>query len=161
MRVISNKALKDFAEVHTQADNLLQSWRQLIESRSFGSFADLKQVFNSVDRVGDFYVFNIGGNKYRLVATIAYSVQVLAVLVTLLSDFIADYEDKHTPRTTVTGRTMLAFLMEQHGLKQADLSEIGSQGVVSELLSGKRELTTKHIKLLAHRFNVPVSVFIE
>jgi len=85
----------------------------------------------------------------------------LAVLVTLLSDFIADYEDKHTPRTTVTGRTMLAFLMEQHGLKQADLSEIGSQGVVSELLSGKRELTTKHIKLLAHRFNVPVSVFIE
>ena len=49
----------------------------------------------------------------------------LAVLVTLLSDFIADYEDKHTPRTTVTGRTMLAFLMEQHGLKQADLSEIG------------------------------------
>ena len=85
----------------------------------------------------------------------------LAVLVTLLSDFIADYEDKHTPRTTVTGRTMSAFLMEQHGLKQADLSEIGSQGVVSELLSGKRELTTKHIKLLAHRFNVPVSVFIE
>ena len=85
----------------------------------------------------------------------------LAVLVTLLSDFIADYEDKHTPRTTVTGRTMLAFLMEQHGLKQADLSEIGSQGVVSELLSGKRELTTKHIKLLAHLFNVPVSVFIE
>ncbi len=85
----------------------------------------------------------------------------LAVLVTLLSDFIADYEDKQTPRPTITGRAMLAFLMEQHGLKQAALSEIGSQGVVSELLSGKRELTTKHIKLLASRFNVPVSVFIQ
>lgn len=85
----------------------------------------------------------------------------LAVLVTLLSDFIADYEDKQTPRPTIIGRAMLAFLMEQHGLKQAALSEIGSQGVVSELLSGKRELTTKHIKLLASRFNVPVSVFIQ
>lgn len=85
----------------------------------------------------------------------------LAVLVSLLSDFIADYEDRHNQLPIVTGRAMLAFLMEQHGLKQAALSEIGSQGVVSELLSGKRELTTKHIKLLASRFNVPVSVFIQ
>lgn len=84
----------------------------------------------------------------------------LAVLVSLLSDFIADYEDKHNHTPIVTGRAMLAFLMEQHGLKQADLAEIGSQGVVSELLSGKREFTTNHIKLLAARFNVPVSVFL-
>ena len=79
MRVISNKALKDFAAVHTQADNLLQAWRQLIESRSFGSFADLKQVFNSVDRVGEFYVFNIGGNKYRLIAAIHFDKQRLFI----------------------------------------------------------------------------------
>ena len=84
----------------------------------------------------------------------------LAVLVSLLSDFIADYEDRHNQPPIVTGRAMLAFLMEQHGLKQADLSEIGSQGVVSELLNGKREFTTNHIKLLATRFNVPVSVFL-
>ncbi|HMU87065.1 MAG TPA: helix-turn-helix domain-containing protein [Agitococcus sp.] len=84
----------------------------------------------------------------------------LAVLVSLLSNFIADYEDRHNQPPIVTGRAMLAFLMEQHGLKQADLSEIGSQGVVSELLNGKREFTTNHIKLLAARFNVPVSVFL-
>lgn len=79
MRVISNKALKDFAEVYTQADSLLQAWRQLMESRSFGGFADLKQVFNSVDRVGDFYVFNIGGNKYRLIAAIHFDKQRLFI----------------------------------------------------------------------------------
>ena len=77
--MISNKALKDFAELHTQADTLLQAWRQLIESRDFGSFADLKQVFNSVDRVGDFYVFNIGGNKYRLIAAIHFDKQRLFI----------------------------------------------------------------------------------
>ena len=65
--------------MHTQADGLLQAWRQLIESCSFGSFADLKQVFNSVDRVGDFYVFNIGGNKYRLIAAIHFDKQRLFI----------------------------------------------------------------------------------
>ncbi|MFO1373730.1 MAG: type II toxin-antitoxin system HigB family toxin [Agitococcus sp.] len=79
MRVISNKALKDFAEVHTQADSLFQAWRQLIESRYFGGFSDLKQVFKSVDRVGDFYVFNIGGNKYRLIAAIHFDKQRLFI----------------------------------------------------------------------------------
>lgn len=79
MRVISNKALKDFADLHTQADIALQAWRQLIESRDFGSFADLKLVFNSVDRVNDFYVFNIGGNKYRLIAAIHFDKQRLFI----------------------------------------------------------------------------------
>ena len=60
----------------------------------------------------------------------------------------------------VLGRAMLAFLMEQHGVKQAELPEVGTQGVVSEVLSGKRELTTKHIKALSVRFDVPASVFL-
>ncbi len=72
MRVISNKTLKEFSAIHPQADIALQAWRQIIESREFGSFSDLKQVFNSVDRVGDFYIFNIGGNKYRLIAAIHF-----------------------------------------------------------------------------------------
>ena len=72
MRVISNKTLKEFSAIHPQADIALQAWRQIIESREFGSFSDLKQVFNSVDRVDDFYIFNIGGNKYRLIAAIHF-----------------------------------------------------------------------------------------
>jgi mRNA interferase HigB len=72
VRVISNKTLKEFSAIHPQADIALQAWRQIIESRDFGGFSDLKQVFNSVDRVGDFYVFNIGGNKYRLIVAIHF-----------------------------------------------------------------------------------------
>jgi HTH-type transcriptional regulator/antitoxin HigA len=45
-------------------------------------------------------------------------------------------------------------------LKQKDLPELGSQGVVSEILSGKRELNLRQIKALSKRFNVPVSVFV-
>ncbi len=72
MRVISNKTLKEFSAIHPQADIALQAWRQIIESREFGSFSDLKQVFNSVDRVGDFYIFNIGGISTRLIAAIHF-----------------------------------------------------------------------------------------
>ena len=54
----------------------------------------------------------------------------------------------------------LNALMEEHGLKQSDLSEIGSQGVVSEILSGKRQLNVRQIKMLSKRFKVSPAVFI-
>jgi HTH-type transcriptional regulator / antitoxin HigA len=58
-------------------------------------------------------------------------------LVDIVGDLIEDYEAKQHPLPEVTGVQALKFLMEQHGLKQSDLSEIGSQGVVSEILTGK------------------------
>ncbi len=49
--------------------------------------------------------------------------------------------------------------MREHEFHQADLSEIGSQGVVSEILSGKRELNIRQIKKLSKMFNVSQAVF--
>jgi HTH-type transcriptional regulator / antitoxin HigA len=54
---------------------------------------------------------------------------------------------------------VLRLLMEQHGLKQGDLPDIGSQGVVSELLSGKRELNRNQIARLSERFGVSPATF--
>jgi len=51
-------------------------------------------------------------------------------------------------------------LMEEHCLKQSDLSEIGSQGVISEILSGKRQLNVRQIKILSKLFKVSPAVFI-
>ena len=51
--------------------------------------------------------------------------------------------------------------MEQHDLGQSDLPEIGSQGVVSEIISGKRGLNVRQISCLAKRFNVSPGVFVE
>lgn len=50
--------------------------------------------------------------------------------------------------------------MEQHSLTQSDLPELGSQGVMSEILRGKRELNLRQIKALAERFHVPAALFI-
>ena len=52
------------------------------------------------------------------------------------------------------------YLMEEHGLTQSDLPEVGSQGVVSEILHGKRELNVRQIRALAHRFGVAPAVFL-
>jgi HTH-type transcriptional regulator/antitoxin HigA len=55
---------------------------------------------------------------------------------------------------------MLRFLMDQHELRQSDLAEeIGTQGVVSEILSGKRDLNRGHIESLSKRFSVSPAVF--
>jgi HTH-type transcriptional regulator / antitoxin HigA len=50
--------------------------------------------------------------------------------------------------------------MRQHGLTQSNLPEIGSQGVVSEILSGKRELNVRQVRALARRFGVAADAFL-
>ena len=79
MRVISNKALVQFALRQPVASGSLQAWRKAIEANAFAGFSQLKHTFNTVDRVGGFYVFDIGGNKYRLVASVHFDKQRLYV----------------------------------------------------------------------------------
>ena len=81
-------------------------------------------------------------------------------LIDIVGDLIEDYEAAHHPLPDVTGVQALKFLMEQHGLKQNDLREIGSQGVVSEILTGKRDLNIRQIRALSERFGVSPATFV-
>ena len=81
-------------------------------------------------------------------------------LVDLVGKLIEDYETQRHPMPVTTGLEALKFLMEQHGLRQVDLPEVGSQGVVSEVLSGKRELNIRQVRALAERFGVSASTFV-
>jgi HTH-type transcriptional regulator / antitoxin HigA len=86
----------------------------------------------------------------------------LADLAATLGELIGDYDDAHYPAKDVAPSEMLRFLMDQHGLKQTDLAqELGSQGVVSEVLHGKRELNLRQMRALAGRFGVPVAAFVD
>ena len=85
----------------------------------------------------------------------------LADLAEALGVFVEAYDKLHYQTPSPSPRAMLRFLMEQHDLGQSDLPEIGSQGVVSEILSGKRSLNVRQISRLAKRFNVSPSVFVE
>jgi HTH-type transcriptional regulator/antitoxin HigA len=83
-------------------------------------------------------------------------------LVDVIGHMISMYDEHHEEQLQKSGVDALKFLMKQHGLSQNDLKEeIGSQGVVSEILSRKRRLNLSHIKKLAKRFHVTPSTFID
>ena len=84
----------------------------------------------------------------------------LYALLDTLGTLVHAYEEKHHPMPECGGADMLRFFMEEYGLTQSDLPEVGSQGVVSEILNGKRELNVKQIRALASRFRVSPAVFI-
>ena len=79
MRLISNKALTEFAAKHAEAEAPLQAWRKIIETGAFSNYAELKNSFNATDKVGDYYVFDIGGNKYRVISAIHFNRQMLFI----------------------------------------------------------------------------------
>lgn len=81
-------------------------------------------------------------------------------LVDTLGTLIEAYEEKHFVLPNCSGVEMLKFFMEEHDLKQTDLAEIGSQGVVSEILNGKRDLNVRQIRILAKQFHVSPAVFV-
>ncbi len=81
-------------------------------------------------------------------------------LVDIVADLIDDYESEFQPLPQTNGVDALKFLMEQHKLKQADLCEIGSQGVVSEILTGKRELNLRQVRARSERFGVSADTFL-
>ena len=81
-------------------------------------------------------------------------------LLDTLGALVHTYEEKHHAIPASNGAEMLRFFIEEHNLTQSDLPEIGSQGVVSEILSGKRELNLRQVRALASRFGVSPAVFI-
>ncbi|MEM8832098.1 MAG: helix-turn-helix domain-containing protein [Cyanobacteria bacterium P01_G01_bin.19] len=77
-----------------------------------------------------------------------------------LGIIIEAYEEQHYSIPNCSGVDILVYFMEEYFLSQSDLPEIGSQGVVSEIINGKRELNLRQIKALAKRFNVSPGVFL-
>ena len=73
MHVIAKPALVEFWSIHPDAENPLQAWYCTMESEVFSDFNDLRATFASADYVDGLTVFNIGGNKYRLIAAIHYN----------------------------------------------------------------------------------------
>jgi len=73
MHVISRKALRLFWEEHPDAETALQAWHKAADKADWQSFADVRALFPHADQVDKFTVFNIGGNKYRLITVIHYN----------------------------------------------------------------------------------------
>lgn len=72
MHVISKKKLREFWARYPKAKSPLEAWYQIARRAEWESFADVRKTFSTADSVGRFVVFDIGGNKYRLIGVIHY-----------------------------------------------------------------------------------------
>ena len=85
----------------------------------------------------------------------------LMPLLDLVTKEVENYENKNHTLPDATPAAVLAYLMEEHNLKQTDLAEeLGGQSIVSAILNGKRQLNTRQVKALATRFNVSPAAFL-
>ena len=84
----------------------------------------------------------------------------LAPVMETVGKLVENFEEQNYTINDSTPLDTLKYLMEEHNLKQSDLTEIGSQGVVSEILAGKRTLNIEQIKKISYKFNVSPLVFI-
>jgi len=73
MHVIAKPTLVEFWRKHPDAEAPLMAWFRLMQSADFRDFNELRDIFASADYVDGLTVFDVGGNKYRLIASIHYS----------------------------------------------------------------------------------------
>ena len=73
MHVISRKAPRQFWEQHPDSQPALTRWFKVMQHTDFHSFGELRAVFPAADKVADWIVFNIGGNNYRLIASVHFN----------------------------------------------------------------------------------------
>ncbi len=128
---------------------MMQEYRRLRAIVPLGQLRSKKEYERAV-KLLDAILDEIGEDEKNTMAELADTIGV----------FVERYESEHVPLAAGKPSDVLKFLMSEHGLRQTDLPEIGTQGVVSEVLAGKRELNTRQIRKLANRFRVSAAVFV-
>src|SRR4051812_29562522 len=74
MRVISRRPLREFWETHPAAKGPLAVWFQLMQS-NYGDFNQIRRTFGAADYFAPFTIFDVGGNKFRVITVIHYNRQ--------------------------------------------------------------------------------------
>lgn len=132
---------------------MVQKYKEIIDG--WATIADILSPphnDNDLDKLIDFsnhLIDEIGENENHP----------LLGLLDIVGTIIENYERENIPPRESTPIDCLRYLMKEHGLKQKDLTEIGSPGVISEILNGKRELNKRHIAALSKRFGCGAGVF--
>jgi len=93
MHVIARPALLEFSRMYPDAKAWLDAWWKVARKSHWTRFADLRAVYAAADLVGNCVVFNVRGNKYRLIVKIAYATKTLGGIVLIRQVLThADYD---------------------------------------------------------------------
>lgn len=72
MRIVSEKPIKDFWENHPEAESAMKDWIKHVRETVWNNFSDVRKTFNHADVYKSCVIFDVGGNKYRIIAKIKY-----------------------------------------------------------------------------------------
>jgi mRNA interferase HigB len=73
MHIITQQRIWEAKKKYPESSSALDEWYRIVKANNYHSFSDLKATFPSIDKVGKYHVFNIGGNKIRLIAIVEYN----------------------------------------------------------------------------------------
>ncbi|WGV24944.1 type II toxin-antitoxin system HigB family toxin [Halotia branconii] len=79
MHVISYRSLKEYAENHADCRNSIDNWYKVASKANWSNLVAVQSVFPKAEAVGNFTVFNVRGNKYRLIVSIDYEKQLIYI----------------------------------------------------------------------------------
>ena len=133
--------------MNVQLDNISKIWPSV---KTIFSVPHSEKEYQALVEIMDSLIDEIGNNDDHQLAPVMETVGKL----------IENYEDQVYIIEDAPPVEVLKYLMREHGLNQSDLKEIGSQGIVSEVLAGKRTLNIEQIKRVSKRFHVSPLVFI-
>ena len=133
--------------MNTQLENISKVWPSI---KAVFSVPHSDKDYQSLVKTLDYLIDEIGDNENHE----------LSPVMETIGKLIENYEEQNFVVNKSSAIDTLKYLMKEHNLKQSDLKEIGSQGVVSEILTGKRILNIEQIKKVSERFNVSPLVFI-
>ena len=89
MHVISYRCLREYARTHNDCTEYFDNWYKIASKANWSNLIEVQSVFSTAEAVGNFTVFNIKGNKYRLIVSIDYQRQLIYVKYVLTH---ADYD---------------------------------------------------------------------
>ncbi len=101
MHIITQRRIWEAKKKYPEASQALDGWYRIIKKNQFNNFSELKKSFISVDKVKNFYVFDIGGNKLRLIANLHFQRQKIYIRYILTHK---EY-DKNTWKRDITYET--------------------------------------------------------
>jgi len=131
-----------------QLKNIVSVWPQI---KNIFSVPHTETEYDNIVSMLDDLIDEVGENEDHPLSSLMES----------LGNLIETYENKNTRMISSNPIESLLLLMEEHDLKQSELPEIGSQGVVSEVLKGTRNLNIRQIKKLSSKFKISPLVFIQ
>lgn len=135
--------------MNAELKSIAPAWKALQHAAKIGPITS-KSHYAEMLRLSDSLIDEIGDNHGHPLNNLLY----------IVGDLIRAYDEAHTNIPDAPPAEVVAFLMEQHGLRQSDIPEIGAQSVVSAVLGGKRALNTRQIKRLSDRFGVTADAFL-